>query len=722
MGYWIGFDKEARAHICLLPAVPATDLEESKKEVIVRSVDVQIDKSAPVPIRTGKVALQQSLNTDFDWPQQSVEQVTTVEPGGEIYDFGGLETQAGGLQTDSESETAPMGEIGQVHEFGWENDSTFDEPQVENEPREDTIDLAAEWPDRYSTSCEPVMMPTIYLSIGNTHGSLKTAMKDDMHVPHALKACNAEWNQLINTTKCLVPVPRSSVPYGTRIYDCFMIMNLKANADGTVKKGKARAVVDGRQFDFVQDRDRKAHMPSSELNRAFIAKAAALGRTVYGGDCPGAYLNYRLKSHEIYYLHPPRDQRQQFLLPNGDSIVFRVEGGLYGDPRAGRWWMATLANWLTESQGFTRSCTDPSLYTRNLGQHNEILMTIHCDDSMVQGGNDGDVQNFLRDMNDRWGDCGFEPATWILGMNVVQTKLGIWIGHTTFVKQMLDKLEMTNLKPTSTPFPPGEKVDKRDCPLTPNKERKQRMQQIVGALTWLCCQSRPDISWAVSQLARIASNPSEVHMQLATHVCAYVSGTQDRGIQYYRQTTKLQLITYSDSGWSDIPGGVGDTLSENPDGRKSSEGYIAMIAGGAIAWQSHKSDCVCLSSCEAELVASVRAGKSMKFLRNLLKDMDEVQAKPSPLFMDNLAAVLINNTEGHLSQRTRHIDNRWFWIQTEVAEGRILVRHCPGSPTDTGLGNPSDMLTKALPTPRHWFYASALTANRRHGTGSSQAL
>jgi hypothetical protein len=147
-----------------------------------------------------------------------------------------------------------------------------------------------------------------------------------------------------------------------------------------------------------------------------------------------------------------------------------------------------------------------------------------------------------------------------------------------------------------------------------------------------------------------------------------------------------------------------------------------MVAGGAIAWQSHKSDCVCLSSCEAELVASVRAGKSMKFLRNLLKDMDEVQAKPSPLFMDNLAAVLINNTEGHLSQRTRHIDNRWFWIQTEVAEGRILVRHCPGSPTDTGLGNPSDMLTKALPTPRHWFYANALTANQRHGTGSSQAL
>ena len=100
----------------------------------------------------------------------------------------------------------------------------------------------------------------------------------------------------------------------------------------------------------------------------------------------------------------------------------------------------------------------------------------------------------------------------------------------------------------------------------------------------------------------------------------------------------------------------------------------------------------------------------MKFMRNLLHDLGEAQLQPSPLFMDNLSAVLINKTEGHLSQRTRHIDNRWFWIQTEVAEHRIYVLHCPGSPTVAGLGNPSDMLTKALPMPRHWFYAGAVTS------------
>ena len=392
-------------------------------------------------------------------------------------------------------------------------------------------------------------------------------------------------------------------------------------------------------------------------------------------------------------------------------MVFRVEGGLYGDPRAGRWWMNTLAAWLTQNEGFTRSSIDPSLYTRCMGTEEEIMMTIHCDDSMVQGQDDTHVQQFMTAMNKRWGDCGFEPASWILGMNVIQNDEGIWIGHSTFVDQMLDKLELTRLKPESTPFPPGATVDKRECPEIPDEKRVKQMQQIVGALTWLSCQSRPDISWAVSQLARVTSNPSVGHLQLAKHVCAYVASTRSRGIQYFRQIeSKLKLITYCDSGWSDIPGGVGDTLASNPDGRKSSEGYIAMLAGGPVAWQSHKSDCVSLSSCEAELVASVRAGKCMKFMRNLLHDLGEVQRQPSPLFMDNLSAVLINNTEGHLSQRTRHIDNRWFWIQTEVAEHRIYVFHCPGSPTVAGLGNPSDMLTKALPMPRHWFYADAVTS------------
>jgi hypothetical protein len=162
----------------------------------------------------------------------------------------------------------------------------------------------------------------------------------------------------------------------------------------------------------------------------------------------------------------------------------------------------------------------------------------------------------------------------------------------------------------------------------------------------------------------------------------------------------------------DIPGGAGDKLEENPDGRKSSEGVISFLAGGAIAWTSHKSDCVSLSSCEAELMASVRAGKIIKFLRFLSADLGMEQPAASHLFMDNMAAILLNQAEGHLSQRTRHIDSRWFWMQTEVATGVIEVYHCPGAPTETNMGNPSDILTKALASPRHWFYTSAITAQQ----------
>ena len=47
----------------------------------------------------------------------------------------------------------------------------------------------------------------------------------------------------------------------------------------------------------------------------------------------------------------------------------------------------------------------------------------------------------------------------------------------------------------------------------------------VGALLWLAAGTRPDITFAVSMLARFSSNPGPVHMTALRHVLGYLSRT-----------------------------------------------------------------------------------------------------------------------------------------------------------------------------------------------------
>ena len=116
-------------------------------------------------------------------------------------------------------------------------------------------------------------------------------------------------------------------------------------------------------------------------------------------------------------------------------------------------------------------------------------------------------------------------------------------------------------------------------------------QSAVGSLLYLSCWTRPDITFAVSNVACFCSKPTKQYWTAVKRIMRYLRGTQNYGILYTRDCA-TDVEGYSDADWA---GDVND--------QKSTSGYVFTISGPAVSWKSKKQTSVALSTAEAEYMA-----------------------------------------------------------------------------------------------------------------------
>ena len=149
--------------------------------------------------------------------------------------------------------------------------------------------------------------------------------------------------------------------------------------------------------------------------------------------------------------------------------------------------------------------------------------------------------------------------------------------------------------------------------------------------------NRPDVSYAVGQVAKFSSKPTRTHWNAVKRIFAYLKHTSSIGISYCEGGENHLLKAFSDADWG------GDT-----DDGTSTTGNIFILNGGPVAWSSQKQKCVSLSTAESEYVATCMATKGVVWLRRLLMEIGCEQKKATPLFCDNQPAIRLRhaNREG----------------------------------------------------------------------------
>eukprot|EP00965_Chrysotila_dentata_P086321 2848230-Pleurochrysis_carterae.AAC.2 len=171
-------------------------------------------------------------------------------------------------------------------------------------------------------------------------------------------------------------------------------------------------------------------------------------------------------------------------------------------------------------------------------------------------------------------------------------------------------------------------------------------------------------------------------MKAAERVLYYLGRHAQVGLRYRQSppATSQRLVGFSDSDWAT---------------RHSTTGYVFIYNKAAISWASKKQASVSLSSCEAEIVAASEATKEAVYLRSLLAELGATQSQPTPLHVDNKAAIDLAYSPEHHS-RTKHIDRRHFFVREKVEDLQITV------PFVRSVDNLADFFTKPLP-PRLFF-------------------
>ena len=267
----------------------------------------------------------------------------------------------------------------------------------------------------------------------------------------------------------------------------------------------------------------------------------------------------------------------------------------------------------------------------------------------------------------------------------------IALSQEKYALELLDHFGKSDARLISMPTLANEHLVKVDSP----EVDTQAYQHAVGALMYLMLGTRPDLAYTVAALGRHSTCPGIEHQHALDRAFRYIRATSDRKLVYQRDNPNgTTLKGFVDADWaSDV------------NDRKSTSGFIFMLAGGAISWGSKKQSAVALSSTEAEYIAAAHAAKEVVWLRRLLLELKQKVEGPTILAMDNQSAITIaHNPEFH--DRLKHIEIRHHFLRQKIEEGELGLEYTP-----TG-DQVADILTKGLVREKHDRFAEAMGVRR----------
>lgn len=473
-------------------------------------------------------------------------------------------------------------------------------------------------------------------------------------------------------------------PNNVEVVDCRWVYRLKKEPGGT-SKYKARLVARGFSQVYGENFwDTYAPVVKSSTVRLLMACAVERDMHVEQIDVRNAYVQSELK--EIIYMRQPPGFQED------DDMVCRLNKSLYGLKQAGFEWNKCLNTFLVNDMKFKRLKSDPCVYIKSRGD-NTLIISIYVDDILIFSKQKPIISEFKAEFNRRFEIEDLEECRKIIGIEVNQKESTIELHQRSFIEEVLTECGMEACHPKRTPSNNALELicDKLNCDACELVDQT-KYRSTLGKLLYIAGSTRPDIKYVVSSLSRFSGRPHLVHWSAMRHVISYLKGTIHYRIRYRK--TGNNLVAYSDADYANCK------LD-----RRSYTGYVLVLGGGPISWESKKQPTVALSSTEAEYMAVTSAAKEIMFCRSIAFELGfgEMMRGPTTLCVDNKGAIELAQKTGY-SARTKHIDVRHHYIRETVDNGYLELKHVP---TEEQL---ADMLTKGLGSTLHERNVKSLLA------------
>ncbi|KAK1912695.1 hypothetical protein P3342_004631 [Pyrenophora teres f. teres] len=435
---------------------------------------------------------------------------------------------------------------------------------------------------------------------------------------------------------------------GIQILDSMWVYTYKLDEQSRLKKYKARLVVRGDQQNNVTAQETYAATLTGRSFRMLMAIAARFSLELRQFDVANAF--------RIHTTRHDTPARQSAVRPPNLSLL----------------WQKDITEYLT-SMGFLTVPHEPCCMIRD-----GVFIFFYVDDIIL--GNHPDkreaADKAVEELRKKY-TYRRRTLKWFLGLEVIRDYEAqkIWLSQAAYIDKITRLVTDRTIR-HDTPMSRAELLPRTDLATAAEINLYQRK---IGSLLFVAVNTRPDVAFATSRLARFLTNPSAEHHRAADRVLLYLHLTRTLGLQFGGND---DLVVASDASFAD-----------NTVDRKSSQGFILKLFGGAIAWRANKQDTVTTSTTEAELLSLAQAAKEAQFLVRLQTELGIKLEDPTiTIQCDNKQTIrLVNENTSQLKTKLRHVDIHNHWLRQEAERKKIRVIY---TPTNDMI---ADGFTKPLP-------------------------
>ena len=504
----------------------------------------------------------------------------------------------------------------------------------------------------------------------------------------AKDAALKELNQLIEKG-CLMPVDKLTVRKLKKdkqlILPSKLFLKDKYRPDGAFDKFKARLVAGGHRQNHDDYESTSSPTVATSSVLIVAAMSAKCGNARMTTDVPSAYPNAHMREDmpmvymrldpavtRLIVSHHPNWRRH--VLDDGSCVV-KIERALYGLIESAKLWYEEFTGFL-KNLGFVPNPYDPCVL--NLKYKGErCTLVLYVDDCFVDCHNPEALDYVERKITEKYGGCTRTDGDVLpfVGMLFDFTQPGVVrVDMPKYIEDAISGLESAT--PAETPaaldlFAVDESAELLATPA------KDDFHSRVAKLLYLAKRTRPDILLPTNFLCTRVLRPTVQDWKKLMRIYKYLLGTKNLCI--YLQADDDNCV----KGYYDASYGVHKDM-------KSHTGACSTIGKGAVYVTSCKQSIVAKSSTEAEMIAvSDHAGELIA--QNEFYIHQCGSSRPAVLYQDNQSTMRLLKNGKSSSDRTKHINIRYFWLKDRVDTKDVLVEYMP-------TGNMiADLLTKPLP-------------------------
>ena len=458
---------------------------------------------------------------------------------------------------------------------------------------------------------------------------------------------------------------------------CKWVYKTKRNAQGQIERHKARLVAKGfTQKEGIDFNETFSPVSTKDSMRIIMALTAHFDLELHQMDVKTAFLNGDL-DEDIVMHQPPG-----FVERGKESMVCKLNKSIYGLKQASRQWYIKFDQVVT-NDGFEENKMDDCIYIKVSGSK-FIFMVLYVDDILLASSDLSLLHTTKKMLAANFDMKDLGEAHFVLGIEIERdrSKRALGLSQKNYIDRVVKRFNMDKCSHGELPIGKGDKLSITQSPK--NELEKETMNDkpyasLVGSLMYAQVCTRPDLAFAVSVLGRFQSNPGGPHWVAAKKVLRYLRRTRDFMLTY-NHVDNLELVAYTDS---DLAGCVDD--------RKSTSGYVFLLAGGAVSWKSSKQTAIASSTMEAEFVGCYVATKQAFWIKNFtkcLRVVDNIE-RPLTIYCDNKAAVFFSKNNKR-SLACRLMDIKYLKVRDEVKRNLVSIEHIS---THQMLADP---MTKAL--------------------------